>query len=62
MTLKCGEFDKYGRLLAEIRCDGDSCTVNKWLVDKDYAFEYHGGAKNHGSHILNQENNAENIE
>ena len=43
--VKCGKFDKYGRLLIEITCIGESCTINKWLIDKDYAFEYDGGTK-----------------
>ena len=41
--LRCGEFDKYGRLLVEILCD--SCLINDWLIEKDYAFAYDGGTK-----------------
>lgn len=43
VTLKCGEFGKYGRLLIEIFIDDQS--VNKWLIDNKYAFEYDGGTK-----------------
>lgn len=43
ITLKCGEFDKYGRLLGEIFIDDES--VNKWLIKNEYAFEYDGGTK-----------------
>ena len=45
ITLKCGEFDKYGRLLATVKCDGDKCSINEWLVENDYAFKYDGGTK-----------------
>ena len=45
VTLECGDFDKYGRLLVKIKCDNDECTINQWLINKDYAFEYHGGTK-----------------
>jgi len=43
VKLKCGPFDKYGRLLAEIYVDGES--MNQFLIDKKYAFEYDGGTK-----------------
>ena len=63
VTLKCGEFDKYGRLLAEIKCEGDSCTINKWLIDKDYAFEYHGGTKKSWeTYLKSKEDESKNIE
>lgn len=46
VTLKCGDFDKYGRLLIEIDCeDIKDCTVNQWLINSDYAFAYDGGTK-----------------
>jgi len=46
VTLKCGEFDKYGRLLIEIESDEIAdCTVNQWLINSDYAFAYDGGTK-----------------
>lgn len=43
VTVKCDDFDKYGRLLAEIYLDGES--INQWLIDNKYAFEYDGGTK-----------------
>jgi micrococcal nuclease len=43
VTIKCDNFDKYGRLLAEIYIDGIS--INQWLIDNKYAFEYDGGTK-----------------
>jgi len=41
--LRCGEFDKYGRLLVEILCD--DCLINDWLIQNKYAFAYDGGTK-----------------
>jgi len=43
VKIKCDEFDKYGRLLAEIYYEGES--INQWLIDNKYAFEYDGGTK-----------------
>ena len=43
VKLKCDNFDKYGRLLAEIYVNGES--VNQFLIDNKYAFEYDGGTK-----------------
>lgn len=54
VTLKCGEFDKYGRLLAEIQCVGEECTVNQWLINNEYAFKYDGGTKQSWSEFLNK--------
>lgn len=45
VIVKCFEFDKYGRLLISIYCDDDNVSVNKWLIDNDYAFKYDGGTK-----------------
>tara|TARA_B110000438_G_C15605664_1_gene560012 strand:+ start:424 stop:849 length:426 start_codon:yes stop_codon:yes gene_type:complete len=45
VKIKCGDFDKYGRLLIEIICKDDTCSVNQWLIDNDYAFAYDGGTK-----------------
>ena len=43
VTVHCGEFDKYGRLLVDIYFD--TLHVNNWLIDKKYAFSYDGGTK-----------------
>lgn len=46
VEVKCGEFDKYGRLLVDIYCkDDNTCTINQWLIDNEYAFAYDGGTK-----------------
>lgn len=44
ILLKCGEFDKYGRLLAHIEMS-DGTDVSKWLIQEGLAFEYDGGTK-----------------
>ena len=53
--VKCGEFDKYGRLLAEIYLENEyqvggssmetNTSINKWLINNKYAFKYDGGKK-----------------
>jgi len=58
VKIKCGDFDKYGRLLVEIYCNEDECNVNKWLVDNNYAFSYDGGTKKSWKDYL--ENNVKN--
>lgn len=45
VLVKCGKFDKYGRLLVDIYCDGEDKSVNFWLIDNKYAFTYDGGTK-----------------
>lgn len=49
LFIKCGVFDKYGRLLvtlydteANLKKD---YSVNQWLIDNNYAKEYNGGKK-----------------
>lgn len=43
VELKCGEFDKYGRLLVEVVYDGKN--MNDWLIENEYAKPYDGGKK-----------------
>ena len=57
--VKCFDFDKYGRLLAEIymnddynyeNIDSNNCSellsnISDWLISNDYAKEYFGGTK-----------------
>ena len=45
VTINCGDFDKYGRLLVDIFCDGEDKSVNFWLIENKYAFAYDGGKK-----------------
>lgn len=50
VKMKCGSFDKYGRLLVEIIYDEDN--INKWLIENSYAFPYYGGKKQSWSKFL----------
>ena len=43
VELKCGEFDKYGRLLVEVIYDGKN--INDWLIENGFAKKYDGGKK-----------------
>ena len=43
IKIKCGEFDKYGRLLAYVYIDDTN--INQLLIDKKFAYEYDGGTK-----------------
>jgi endonuclease YncB( thermonuclease family) len=45
ITIKCYEFDKYGRLLVELLSDDNSKTINQTLIDEGYAKAYDGGTK-----------------
>ena len=45
VTVHCGKFDKYGRLLIDLICIEDQCHINKWLLENDLAIEYFGGRK-----------------
>ena len=50
VLVKCLEFDKYGRLLANVYCFNsrtekyDIC-LSKYLLDNNFAYEYYGGKK-----------------
>lgn len=64
---KCGEFDKYGRLLVELfLIESDNLkqtggrlnykkSINNWLVENKYAFRYDGGKKLCWENYLNKE-------
>ncbi len=43
ITVKCGKFDKYGRLLIDIYYE--KIHINQWLIDEKYAFAYDGKTK-----------------
>lgn len=45
ITIKCFEFDKYGRLLVELYCENISKSVNQILIDEGFAKAYDGGIK-----------------
>jgi micrococcal nuclease len=43
VQLDCHEFDKYGRLLVDIKID--EIRVDEWLITNGYAKKYDGGTK-----------------
>ena len=44
--IKCGEFDKYGRLLGDIYINKeDEESVNNLMIKTGHGYEYHGGTK-----------------
>jgi endonuclease YncB( thermonuclease family) len=43
--IKCGAFDKYGRLLVELYNATDSASINQILIDEKLAYRYDGGTK-----------------
>ena len=45
VTVKCEDFDKYGRLLVHIYLGKDTPSINEWLIDNSYAKKYDGGKK-----------------
>ena len=57
VKLNCGDLDKYGRLLITINCKEDNCSVNQWLINKDYAFKYDGGKKKSWEEYLLEKSN-----
>ena len=44
VKVKCGDFDKYGRLLVEVITDENE-NIKEWLINSEYAFPYDGGKK-----------------
>ena len=44
--IKCGKFDKYGRLLGEIYINkNDKKSINQIMVDERHGYAYDGGTK-----------------
>jgi endonuclease YncB( thermonuclease family) len=44
--IRCGKFDKYGRLLGDIFINKkDKISVNELMVANGYGYKYHGGTK-----------------
>ena len=46
VRVKCGKFDKYGRLLTDVYVDKKERSVNQMLVDEGFGYPYGGGTKN----------------
>ena len=55
VTVKCDDFDKYGRLLVHIYLDIDTPSINEWLISNKFAFSYDGGKKKNWEEYLNNE-------
>ena len=46
VQIECGDFDKYGRLLIDIKDPlVEKEKISGWLIKNNYAFEYDGGTK-----------------
>lgn len=43
LKLKCGKWDKYGRLLGTLY--DNKININQWMIKNDYGYEYYGGTK-----------------
>lgn len=58
VLVKCLEFDKYGRLLADVYCFNlinkkYDISLSKYLLDNHFAYEYNGGKKMSENEQLN---------
>jgi micrococcal nuclease len=45
VTLHCGKWDKYGRLLGTIYVDDDRINVNQYMINNGFGYTYDGGTK-----------------
>ena len=45
IKIKCGQFDKYGRLLGEIYVKNESLSLNQILINEKLAYSYDGKTK-----------------
>ena len=52
VKIKCGEFDKYGRLLIDVYVpdefknpEKETQMLSSWLIENGYAYAYDGGTK-----------------
>jgi len=50
VELHCGEFDKYGRLLVNIKFEGED--ISELMINNDHAFRYDGGTKKNWDEYL----------
>lgn len=57
LTIKCFEFDKYGRLLIDVVIPKQITDLNneimlsEWLIQNNYAYKYNGGTKQSWDHL-----------
>ena len=45
VTLHCGKWDKYGRLLGTIYVDDERINVNQYMINNGFGYTYDGGTK-----------------
>tara|TARA_S200000501_G_C20725822_1_gene700547 strand:- start:107 stop:553 length:447 start_codon:yes stop_codon:yes gene_type:complete len=47
VTIECGPWDKYGRLLGTIyiKYNNKQLNINKWMIENNYGYVYNGGKK-----------------
>ena len=51
--LFCGEFDKYGRLLATVKLNiNDNKTINDMMIEEGHGYPYFGGTKQSNNESL----------
>jgi endonuclease YncB( thermonuclease family) len=50
VTLKCGKFDKYGRLLGTVF--DKNININEWMIASGHGWKYNGGNKESARCIL----------
>ena len=43
VKIKCGEFDKYGRILVKVY--KKNIDINQWMIDQGHGYPYYGGKK-----------------
>ena len=56
VLMKIYNFDKYGRVLADLFIDGEN--INQWMINNGYGYVYDGGKKLNSKEILNSNNNS----
>tara|TARA_Y100000816_G_C26043954_1_gene546973 strand:+ start:540 stop:968 length:429 start_codon:yes stop_codon:yes gene_type:complete len=44
LTIKCYDFDKYGRLLIDVYIENGTL-LSQWLIKNNYGYTYNGGTK-----------------
>ena len=60
--IKCGEFDKYGRLLGTLFLnEKDTKSVNQIMIDNGHGYKYDGGTKKKFNEIKDSSKDNENI-
>lgn len=45
VLIKCGKWDKYGRLLGTLFTIKNNININEWMINNNYGYAYDGGTK-----------------